>query len=287
MIKQIIVLIVSLIAGFSAAAENNIINIEKRGSGQPMILIHGMACSPGVWDEVAAYYSNSYEIHLVGISGFGNDNPIDAPHVLQAIRDALIDYVREENLSKPVLMGHSMGGFISLWASSIEPELFGKIISVDGLPYFPALIMPDMTPETAQPMVAQMQNAMNNQSPQSARENQKMMIASMISNESKQDAVVEMGMRSNAKVIGQAMGEMYTTDIRQEVKNITQPVLALGAWYAYRNYGTTYQSALAGYEAQFKVVPGAKVAMADKAYHFIFYDEPQWFFQQVDEFLKE
>ncbi|MFW5687689.1 MAG: alpha/beta fold hydrolase, partial [Bacteroidota bacterium] len=92
MIKQLLVLLVSFYFGFSSAAANSsIIRTEVRGSGHPMILIHGMACSAGVWDEVAAYYEDRYELHLVTLPGFGNAENIEAPHLLEAIRDAIID----------------------------------------------------------------------------------------------------------------------------------------------------------------------------------------------------
>ncbi len=63
-----------------------------------MILIHGMSCSADVWNEVAAYHEDRYELHLVSISGFGNKEHIDEPHILKAICDALIGYVQSEGL---------------------------------------------------------------------------------------------------------------------------------------------------------------------------------------------
>lgn len=152
MIKQVMIIAISLLLGhFSTSAGNPIIDTEVRGAGQPMILIHGMACSADVWDEVAAYYEDRYELHLVTIAGFGNDRNIESPHVLKAIRNAVIEYVKSEELYKPILMGHSMGGFLSLWAAVEAPGVFDKIISVDGLPYFPVLAMPGITAETAGP----------------------------------------------------------------------------------------------------------------------------------------
>ena len=288
MIKQVIIISISFFLGyFSASAGNSIIDTDVRGAGQPMILIHGMACSADVWEDVAAYYEDRYELHLVTIAGFGNDRNIEAPHKLKAIRNAIIEYVQSEGLHKPILLGHSMGGFLSLWAAVEAPGVFGKIISVDGLPYFPVLAMPGITAETAGPIVEMMQNSMRNASPEAARAQQEMMIATMISDPEKRDAVLEMGMNSNPDVIATAMGEMYTTDLRKDVKAIDIPVLALGSWYGYRQWGTTKESATAGYLAQFDPIPDATFKMADTALHFIFYDDPEWFFDVVDGFLAE
>lgn len=286
MIKQIIILIISIAAGiWSASGNNNIITVNTIGTGQPMILIHGMSCSADVWEEVADHYKSRYEIHLVTIAGFGNPETVESPEILKSVKEELISYVKNNNLNQPVLMGHSMGGFISLWTASEEPGLFSKIISVDGLPYFPVLIMPGITPETVQPIVEMMQSQMTGQTPEATRVTQEMMIASMIGDETYRPRVVEMGLNSNSDVIARAMGEMYTTDLRPDVQNITIPILVLGSWYAYRDYGVTKESTTAAFNAQFSTTPNVQIDIADTALHFIFYDDPEWFFSKVDTFL--
>lgn len=90
---------------------------------------------------------------------------------------------------------------------------------------------------------------------------------------------------SNRTVTTQAYGEMYTTDIRSEMSKVKTPVLVLGAWAAYEQYGSTKQAVENNYKSQCKDIKNVKVAVADEAYHFIFYDEPKWFFNQVDSFL--
>lgn len=288
MIKQVIIIVISFFVGFwSASAGNSIIHTEIRGTGQPMILIHGMACSADVWEDVAAYYEDRYELHLVSISGFGNGESIEATHILKAIRDEIIEYSKSRGLHQPIVMGHSMGGFLSLWAAAEAPGVFGKIISVDGLPYFPVLAMPGITPETAGSIVEMMQNNMRNSTPEAARAQQEMMIATMIGDPEKRAAVLKMGMQSNPDVIARAMGEMYTTDIRNQVSAIDVPVLALGSWYGYRQWGVTKESASAGYLAQFDSITNSSFKMAATALHFIFYDDPDWFFKVVDGFLAE
>lgn len=262
-----------------------IISTTIVGKGQPMILIHGMSCSADVWNEVTEHYKNDYEIHLVTLKGFGNKDSVESGHFLKEVRDELIDYVKTNQLKNTILMGHSMGGFLSLWAASEEPNLFAKIISVDGIPYFPAVQMPGLTPERAQSMAQQMQANMKNVSEDAFAQQQNMIISGMIATPEKREEVVEMGINSNRTVTTQAYGEMYTTDIRSEMSKVKTPVLVLGAWAAYEQYGSTKAAVEQTYKAQCKDIENVKVAVADEAYHFIFYDEPKWFFNQVDSFL--
>jgi pimeloyl-ACP methyl ester carboxylesterase len=280
-------LILAVIFTAITAKAEGIISTKVIGQGQPMILIHGMSCSADVWKEVTDHYKQDYEIHLVTLKGFGNKESVESEHFLRAVRDELIEYVQEKKLKNTVLMGHSMGGFLSLWAASEAPELFAKIISVDGIPYFPIIQMPGITPESAQNMARQMQSNMKNVSEEAFSRQQEMIIASMIATEEKRKEVVEMGISSNRSVVTQAYGEMYTTDIRPEMKKVEVPVLVLGAWAAYEQYGSTKSVVEQTYKTQCKDIENAKVAVADQAYHFIFYDEPKWFFGLVDSFLKE
>jgi len=224
------------------AKSENILSTTIVGKGQPMILIHGMSCSADVWNEVTEHYKNDYEIHLVTLKGFGNKESVESEHFLKEVRDELIDYVKTNELKNSILMGHSMGGFLSLWAASEAPDLFAKIISVDGIPYFPAIQMPGLTPERAQNMAQQMQANMKNVSEDAFAQQQKMIIAGMIASPGKREQVVEMGINSNRTVTTQAYGEMYTTDIRSEMSKVKTPVLVLGAWAAYEQYGSTKQA---------------------------------------------
>jgi pimeloyl-ACP methyl ester carboxylesterase len=276
---------IALLMMAAQAKSENILSTTIIGKGQPMILIHGMSCSAEVWEEVTEHYKNDYEIHLVTLKGFGNKESVESEHFLKEVRDELIDYVKTNELKNSILMGHSMGGFLSLWAASEAPDLFAKIISVDGIPYFPAIQMPGLTPERAQSMAKQMQANMKNVSEDAFAQQQKMIIAGMIATPEKREQVVEMGINSNRTVITQAYGEMYTTDIRPDMNKIKSPVLVLGAWAAYEQYGSTKAAVENNYKSQCKDIENVKVAVADEAYHFIFYDEPEWFFDQVDSFL--
>jgi len=272
---------------FNLSAAPELISTDIIGKGQPIILVHGMACSAAVWDEFVERYQGSYELHLVTIKGFGNKESAEYGHYLHEVKNELIAYTRDKKLKDAILIGHSMGGFLSLWAASEEPDLFYKIISVDGVPYFPVLQMPGITPETAKPMAESMKSYMAKMDDVSALANQEMMIASMIATEEKRDKVIKMGMNSNPMVVGQAYGEMFTTDIRPLMGNIQTPVLVLGSWAAYQNFGATKESVTYGYQNQLKDIRNVHLLVAEEAYHFVFYDEPDWFYFEVDKFLAQ
>lgn len=281
------IVILAFLLSFQWLKAEEIFSTKVVGEGQPMILIHGMSCSADVWEEVAAHYQDRFQVHLVTLKGFGNKESAQTEHYLKQVKDELIQYVKDKKLQNTILMGHSMGGFLSLWAAAETQNLFAKVISVDGIPYFPAVQMPDMTPERASYIVEQMKAGMNSATDEAYAQQQKMIVEGMIATENKREKVIQMGLNSNRNIITQAFGEMYTTDIRPEMQHIQVPVLVLGSWAAYQNYGVTKQAVEQNFQNQCKDIATLEFALADKAYHFIFYDEPTWFFEQVDSFLAE
>ena len=98
--------------------------------------------------------------------------------------------------------------------------------------------------------------------------------------------VAEIAMKCDPKTIGQVMYEMYTIDLRTTVAAIDCPVLVLGSWIAYKPYGVTRESVTQSFGDQVKTIGNCKVEITDTAKHFIFYDDPQWFYEKVDTFLK-
>jgi len=284
-VKLVLLTIVMMInVQFAIAQDQKIISTKVIGKGQPIIMIHGMSCSADVWDEVADYYKDRYEVHLVTLVGFGNKLSVEVPNFLEAVKDELVDYTRKNNLKNTILMGHSMGGFLSYWAASDDQELFSKIVVVDGLPYFPAL--QGLTVETAKAIGKNIRKNAENADESAQAASQKLTVASMIGTETKREKVVQMGINSNQRIIGQAFEEMFTTDLRDRIANIQIPVLVLSSWYGGKDYGATKEFTRMSVESQTSKINDVQIEIADTALHFIFYDEPEWFFSKVDLFLK-
>lgn len=260
--------------------------VNVTGKGKPMILIHGLYCSGEVWKETVARYQDRYECHVVTLAGFGGNAPALSDHFMEDVKNDLIAYVKDKKLKKPVIMGHSMGGFLSFWTAASAPDMFEKVIAVDGLPFLSVLQSPGATGESMKPMAENMKAAMAKQTPEQIKTNQLRILASMISSSDRVAQVAEIASKADPATQAEVMYEMFTTDLRPQVAAIQSPVLLMGAWSAYKDYGATHDGSLAAYQAQVSNIKNAKVAINDTAKHFIFYDEPAWFFETVDSFLK-
>lgn len=109
-----------------------------------------------------------------------------------------------------------------------RPDLTGKVISVDGLPYLPVMINPTITPEGARNMAAGMKaQMMMPQTEEKRRESAKDTLAGMITSPENIEREMKVDLMADQATMGEAMSEMMSIDLRNEVGRIKAPVLVL------------------------------------------------------------
>ncbi len=98
-----------------ANAENQqgSIKVETFGAGRPMILIPGLGCSGEVWQDTVAHYKPGYQCHVVTLSGFAGQPARQTDDLLSAFKRDIIAYITASKLSKPIIVGHSLGGMLA------------------------------------------------------------------------------------------------------------------------------------------------------------------------------
>ena len=256
------------------------------GKGKPMLLIPGLTCPGAVWDETVARYQSQYQCHIISLAGFGGTAaPASTDQLLQNVRDQLLTYIKAQKLNKPVVVGHSLGGFMGLWLSTTQPDAIGPLVIVDSLPFLAAVQNPAQTVEGAKPMAEGMrqQMAAGKMTMPQARQ----MSAGMVTDTARMTQLARWSVASSPAAVAQAMYDLFTTDLRQDIARVQQPVLVLGAWAAYKQYGSTKESTRAIFEQQYAKLPQHRIEMSEAGRHFLMYDDTAWFFQQTDGFLKQ
>jgi hypothetical protein len=83
----------------------------------------------------------------------------------------------------------------------------------------------------------------------------------------------------------QAMVALMTTDLRSDIAAIKQPTLVLGAWAAYKPYGSTKESTTGIYQLQYAKLKNVDIRLSDTGYHFLTWDDGDWVNHQISEFL--
>lgn len=255
--------------------------VKITGHGQPMILIPGLASSGETWDSTVARYQNRYECHVLTLAGFAGVPRIPAP-MLDKVRDDLAAYIRDKKMVKPIIVGHSLGGFLTLALASKYPDLPGKLIIVDALPSLAAMFQPDITAEQAKAQSAMTRQYMTSQPRNEAAT--RAQIHAMVTGEADFERIMSWGRASDYSAIVDAMVEMYGTDLREDIAAVKSPTMALVTWIGYKPY-TDREKTEASARREYAKLKGADIRITDTARHFIMYDDPQWFFAQIDGFL--
>jgi len=102
------------------------------GEGQPILCVHGLTANCRCWDLIASTLVPEYNILAMDLRGRGlSDKPSSGYSLQHHIQDisCVLDDLKQERI---VLMGHSLGAYISLGFAANYPERTEKIILVDG-----------------------------------------------------------------------------------------------------------------------------------------------------------
>jgi N-formylmaleamate deformylase len=255
--------------------------VKVTGQGPPVILIPGFSCSGAVWDGTVEHLKDRYQCHVLTLAGFAGQPRIPEPF-LETVRHDLAAYIRDQKLDRPVIIGHSLGGFLALWLSVHDPKLPGPLIIVDSYPFLPASFMPSATVETAKPMAEQIRDRLAVPRPQFVKNSEKS-VKTMVTSPADFDRIMSWVKTTDPLAANDAMFDLFSHDLRGDLARIKPPTLVLGTWIAYKDY-TTGEEVEGRLRKQYAQLKNCKIVMADTR-HFIMFDDPKWFYQQVDTFL--
>jgi len=271
-------------AAVQTAFVSDRLSVEVTGSGPDVILIPGFASSREVWRAEAERLKGTHRVHLIQLAGFAGepwthgDGPFVEPVVAELAR-----YVREAGLQRPAVIGHSMGGMSAVMLAQRHPELVGRVMSVDSLPFFSALFGPTATVESARPFADQAAAGIIGADEAAFRAGQAQGAVGYSRTPATRAAMVDWSMASDRRAMAAAIREVMTTDLRPGLAAMTTPVWAVYA--ADADGGAPAAMADALWTREYAALPGARMVRVDGSRHFIMADQPERFAAVVDQFL--
>ena len=114
----------------SIITDKGILHYEVFGRGKPVILLHGWLGSWGLWQETMTYLGQFYRTYALDFWGFGESGKKLDTYQINDFADLVVQFMDQMGISTCPLIGHSMGGTVSLLSASIYPEKISKIVII-------------------------------------------------------------------------------------------------------------------------------------------------------------
>ncbi|PDV99382.1 alpha/beta fold hydrolase [Candidatus Viridilinea mediisalina] len=99
------------------------LHYELRGSGRPLVLLHGFAGAAHAWAEVAAELASDHAVYALDLVGFGlSDKTTQADVSLAGHGRRVVALLEALDLHDVTLAGHSMGGVVAAYAAIADQQ---------------------------------------------------------------------------------------------------------------------------------------------------------------------
>lgn len=250
---------------------------REYGSGQPLIILHGLFGQSDNWNTLAKRFAeNGFRVFTLDQRNHGlspQSEIWDYPNMAGDLKT----FIDDQKLEKPIVLGHSMGGKTTMFFELNFPGIAQKIIIADMAP---------RAYESHHDLVLKALNAVDFSKLKNRKE------AEVILNEYipdfgtkqfllkniywKDEANTQMDWRFNLKVIDKNYNNMGV-----EVPNLSSNIPTLFIRGEKSNYIT--EKDLGDIEKRF---PNYKLATIPDSGHWIHAEKPNEFFEEVMKFIK-
>lgn len=247
--------------------------MKRRGTlgpgGRDVILIAGLASGPAIWNDLPASMPG-HRFHLVHIAGFaglpvgGNaSGPLLTPLVSELAR-----YIDTQPLRAPAIIGHSMGGMLSMMLALRPTPKINRIIVVDMLPEGAAML--GGTAGGIGFLAGQLNGYLTG-----TKAGRQMLAQMVMQTPGAQD--------SDPQVIAQALTELGQINLRPRLGSITCPMQII---YALPNDKEMAAAQRQRYQSAYANARSAVLTPIGPSGHMIMQDQPEKFKTLVQKFLK-
>ena len=240
--------------------------VDVQGKGRAIIFIPGLACPGEIWDDTVERLGEGYETHVLTLAGFAGTTPIKPPLAAKT-RKELVRYIRSRHLDHPIVIGHSMGGFIAYWLAATAPDVVGGIVVVDAGP-----ALADADDEDARRLRNMWAQSGDDELPVQIRT----VYSWMTRKPEKLAPFFEAIAKSDRQTIGDSIYELVTTDVRDKLSSIKAPALIVLADGGFQN----------AYRSMVRPIPDHEVVVIPKTRHFVMIDDPDGFVRAIRTFAE-
>lgn len=252
------------------------------GTGDPVLLIHGITTSSFIWRNIAPPISRDYDVVAVDLLGCGQSTKdLLADYSIKNQASILAELIIKLDLGKTHIVGHDIGGGIAQIMGVKFPHLIQDMVLINtiGYNYWPVQPITTMrTPIFRQFAMMSLDMGML----------QKLIKKGLYKKESYTEEFrslvwEEMANKKRRKSFlhfAKCLNNQHLMEIASELKNIKFPVLII------RGEGDLYLNSIISTRLE-EDIPSGEILRVRTGGHFIQEDEPDLLIQEISEFYNK
>jgi len=94
--------------------QNAKVHYTDTGKGEAVVLLHGFLENLSMWNDLVPYLTKNYRVICIDLLGHGASEGLNNTHPMHIMSEAVYSVIHSLDLRQIILIGHSMGGYVSL-----------------------------------------------------------------------------------------------------------------------------------------------------------------------------
>jgi len=263
-------------------------DVTKVGNneGPVLVFLPGLSSHGDLWAPWVKQFQATHSIYILSVNGFaGVPSKAMKDSFLEDTIGEVITELRKDGVTDAKLIGHSIGGLMSMMIAYNAPDVVGELMIVDALPKLSELFLPGMTSDQVAQQAGAMAQGMRAMEPEAYKQQQKMGLGRLSQD---QEFLKTLGLwteTSDQMTVAQAFEEALTIDYKPMLPSITVPTTVLAGHN--KNMPYDIEALRSFYAVQYATLPNVTVKAVANSYHFIMIDRPVVFTAELVAFVAE
>lgn len=94
--------------------DDAIIDVDDRGSGDAVVLLHGFPLTGAIWDDQVDALAKHHRVIRPDLRGMGGSTPSDGPYLMESLAGDIAAVLDACGVWHASIVGHSLGGYVAL-----------------------------------------------------------------------------------------------------------------------------------------------------------------------------
>ena len=107
------------------------IYFEVKGTGEPLVFIHGFMENRKIWNDYVSLFSATHQIITIDLAGHGNSKNFRSTNTMDDFVDDVIEVLNHLKISNATFIGHSMGGYVILALCEVYSQFVNKVVLIN------------------------------------------------------------------------------------------------------------------------------------------------------------